>query len=128
MMTTAPPPAARRPPPAAAGVRTHGPADDGVHAAEEVFADYVGSHTGSRVDVVRWNDSVVTARVIDPAFRGMTEFDRNDRVWDFLDARADPARTAELSFIVKVAPGEERTHAGNLEFEDRLAELAAATQ
>lgn len=78
---------------------------------------YKVQHPEAEIDIRRYNRYSIRVRVIDPAFRGMSRVDRDDRLRAALDELSEEIQ-ADLTMLLLLAPEETKTSLVNLEFED----------
>ena len=81
------------------------------------LASYLRAHPGSEAEVYREGTHSVFARVVDPAFAGLSKSERADRVWNHLRGAVADEYLTELTSISKVCPGE-TSNGTDVRFED----------
>ncbi len=94
-----------------------GSSDDILEQVIAVLRKYQSEHPNAVIDLYRRNSVSIRVRIVDPAFREMSMKERNDLVWDYLDALSDDAQ-GDISMLVLLAPSEVQRSMGNMEYED----------
>ena len=94
-----------------------GSSDDILEQVIAVLRKYESDHPDAVIDLYRQNSVSIRVRIVDPAFRGMSKKQRNDLVWNYLDALSEETQ-GDISMLVLLAPTEVEKSMGNLKFED----------
>lgn len=94
-----------------------GSSDDILEQVIAVLRKYQSEHPNAVIDLYRRNSVSIRVRIVDPAFREMSMKERNDLVWDYLDALSDDVQ-GDISMLVLLAPSEVQRSMGNMEYED----------
>ena len=85
---------------------------------EALVRRYKPLHPQARIDVKRYNPVCIWVRIIDPDFARKDMVERDDAVWEVLDASAPEEARAEISMLVLLTPKESKTSQMSMEFED----------
>jgi stress-induced morphogen len=93
-----------------------GASDDILKQVITVLRNYESDHPDAVIDLYRQNSVSIRVRIVDPAFRGMSKKQRNDLVWNYLDALSEETQ-GDISMLVLLGPTEVEKSMGNLEFE-----------
>jgi hypothetical protein len=88
---------------------------DVVSVAEVLKKGYGAKHARAKIDVYRYNSCSIRIRVIDPDFNGLDRVERDNLIWEDLENLDEDTRS-QVTMIVLLVPGEEKTSLGNLEF------------
>lgn len=99
---------------------TRGLQDQYVQTLKQALDEYEKSYPGAIATLYRQNTASVRIRILDDRFRGISKGDRHDQVWDFLSSRLDDDTIQEISVLLLLAPGEERSSLMNTEFDDPI--------
>ena len=89
--------------------------DRDVASIRNALNGYAALHPRAKIDVYRYNSCSIRIRVIDPDFKGLDRVERDNRIWVHLDEVEEDARS-QVTMIVLLVPGEEKSSLGNLEF------------
>src|SRR5687768_728038 len=87
--------------------------DKFVEALREFQADY----PDAQIDLYRQNPVSVRLRIIDRSFKGLSEDERQKRMWRYLD-RVDEESFSDLSLLILLTPDEVESSFANVEFDD----------
>lgn len=82
-----------------------------------VLGKYESQRPEAIIDLYRQNSVSIRVRITDPAFRGMSKRQRNDLVWNYLDALPEETQ-GDISMLVLLDPSEREKSFSNLEYED----------
>ena len=63
--------------------------------------------------------------MIDPDFKGLDRVERDNLIWEHLDELTEDTRS-QVTMIVLLVPGEEKSSLGNLEFSNPSPPLGIA--
>jgi stress-induced morphogen len=99
---------------------TRGPVDAAVGTLKTVLDEYEQQHAGSAAALYRQNSGAIRIRIVDPRFAGRSKSQRHDDVWDFISHRLTEDARQEISVLLMLSPGEDRTSLMNLEFDDPI--------
>jgi hypothetical protein len=90
-------------------------ADADVAPVERALQADAAQHPRAKIEVYRYNGGSICIRVIDPEFKGLNRVERDNLMWIHLDELPEDARS-QVTMVVLLIPGEEKTPLGNLEF------------
>jgi stress-induced morphogen len=94
-----------------------GVSDEILEQVIAVLRKYESDHPNAVIDLYRQNSVSIRVRIMDPAFRGMSKRQRNDLVWNYLDALPEETQ-GDISMLVLLTPPEVEKSMANLEFDD----------
>lgn len=99
---------------------TRGPADNYVESIKHCLEKYELEHPGADAALYRQNSGSVRVRIVDDRFAKLDISKRHDAVWAFLTSELPDDTVQEISILLLLAPGEEKSSFMNLEFDDPL--------
>jgi acid stress-induced BolA-like protein IbaG/YrbA len=99
-------------------VEIRGQTDVAVDAIREALEQFGLEHPAARLSVYRYNSGSIRLRIISDAFDSMSEAQRHDFVWPFIEP-LDEDVVAQISIMVLLTPKEEAAKDSimNIEFE-----------
>ena len=80
---------------------------------------YAKSSPGAKVTLMRYGKLLVRARIIDPAFRGLSTGSRQAKVWKYLEPLSEDTINC-LSQLLLLTPQEAKDSFANREFDDPI--------
>lgn len=101
-------------------VEIRGKIDAGLTAIASVLELYEKENPEARISLYRFSPLSARIRIIDPGFARKTRGERNDYVWDYLDALPEDIHS-EIGLVVLITPEEVGKSGSNLEFEDPVS-------
>ncbi|QEH38728.1 hypothetical protein OJF2_73340 [Aquisphaera giovannonii] len=101
-------------------VDIRGKADPIVDRLGQVLQIYELERPEAQVALYRQNPAAIRIRIIDPHFAGMGRAERNDQVWDWLEAHwpGPDEELGDITMLLLLTPTEVKKSFGNMEFED----------
>jgi hypothetical protein len=101
---------------------TRGKPDAIIDEIKQVLGSYEKDHPSAKIDLYRQNSASVRVRIIDSDFDGMSNRERNDLIWKYLEPLSEDSQ-GDLSMLVLLTPGETVKSMANLEFEDPVPSM-----
>lgn len=74
-------------------------------------------NASAQIDIYRQSPVSIRIRIVDPVFDGMSKANRHERVWKFFETLPEEIQ-GDISMLVLLAPGEEKSSFSNMEFDD----------
>ncbi len=84
-----------------------GQEDETLRRIRNCLEAYQRSHPCAKVEIYRKHPYAVRVRIVDAAFEGLSESERENLVWPFL-SRLDREALGELTLLVLVTEGEQQ--------------------
>jgi len=95
-----------------------GQQDPAVTKLQQVLQEYESANPGATVTLYRQNSGSIRVRILDERFSGLSKGQRHDQAWKFIADRIGDEDIQEISVLLLLTPGEQRSSLMNLEFDD----------
>ena len=100
-------------------VTVRGKADKYVKRFVAALQDYVGTHPNAEVELFRANPGSIRVRIIDPDYKGLSDEEREDPVWEYLNQLPEDT-VGFLSTLLLITPQEAKKSIANVDFENPI--------
>src|SRR5262245_46999249 len=79
---------------------------------------YIPNRPSAKADAYRYNSASIRVRVIDPGFARTDMTERDEEIWDVLQAHLSDDVLSQISLLLLLTPGETKSSLMNQEFEN----------
>jgi len=75
-----------------------------------LLSDPASGIQGPKLDLEEGPNGKVGGFIISPTFEGKSQIERQNMLWDYLDARLDPEKARHIVSLVTITPEEGEEH------------------